>query len=96
MVADEKGVQPEVALELLVSIWRYPKGDYVYQLSIKKGFGLLIDEIKERPDQVLRLPATCSNEYPVPWANLPEDKAFQVPELARPPLLYIMPECFII
>ncbi len=94
MVADEKGVEPKVALELLVRVWCHPKGDYVYELSVKKGFGSLFDEFKKRSDQMLGLPATCSHEYPVAGANFLEDEALQISELARPLFLDIMPEGF--
>jgi len=90
-VAYEEGVEPNVVFELLIGVRGHTQGDDINDLRIQKCLGLLLDEIKERPDQKLRLTAACAHKDPVSRANSLEDKPLLISKLARPSLLYILP-----
>jgi hypothetical protein len=45
----------------------------VDELGVEEGFGIASDIINQGLNQILRLPAACADEYPVPGMYAAED-----------------------
>jgi len=90
-VAYEKGVEPHVVLKFLIGIRGHAQGDDIDDLRIQERLWLLLDKIKERAYQILRLTAAGADENPIPGTDLPEDEPLLISKLARPSLLYLLP-----
>ena len=86
MVADKKGVVPEIMFQFFIRIGSHAQSPHLQNLGIKKSFRMGFYIIHQSADQVLRFAATGRDEYAVTRMNMTKNiisgsKFFRIPFL---------------